>query len=59
MGRRIDADACFGINEAGLVMAAFLASAQFGRCPVGYLKCNKSRDLIALDHASMYPDLPV
>ncbi|GAA3127198.1 hypothetical protein [Streptosporangium carneum] len=58
VGRRVDVDACFGINEAGLVMATFLASAQFGRCPIGYLKCNKRRDLIALDRASVYPDLP-
>ncbi|MEV4800781.1 hypothetical protein AB0K18_12275 [Nonomuraea sp. NPDC049421] len=58
LGRRTDVDACFGINEAGLVMATFLASAQFGRCPIGYLKCNKSRDFISLDKASMFPDLP-
>lgn len=58
IGRRVDVDACFGINEAGLVMATFLASAQFGRCPIGYLKCNKSRDFIALDQASAYPHLP-
>ncbi|MGJ6969439.1 hypothetical protein ACSDR0_46895 [Streptosporangium sp. G11] len=58
VGRRVDVDACFGINEAGLVMATFLASAQFGRCPIGYLKCNKSRDFITLDRSSMYPDLP-
>ncbi len=57
IGRRIDVDACFGINEAGLVMATFLASAQFGRCPIGYLKCNKSRDFITLDRASVYPEL--
>ncbi|MGP3964500.1 hypothetical protein ACTWPT_51930 [Nonomuraea sp. 3N208] len=58
VGRRLDVDACFGINEAGLVMATFLASAQFGRCPIGYLKCNKSRDFIELDQASMCPHLP-
>ncbi|MEV6426534.1 hypothetical protein [Nocardia sp. NPDC051463] len=58
LGRRLDADACFGINEAGLVMATFLASAQFSRCPIGYLKCNKSRDDITLDSASVYPQLP-
>ncbi|MFD0364960.1 hypothetical protein ACFQZZ_26280 [Nocardia sp. GCM10030253] len=58
LGRRLDADACFGINEAGLVMATFLASAQFSRCPIGYLKCNKSRDDITLDPASIYPRLP-
>ncbi|GAA5046724.1 hypothetical protein GCM10023259_020840 [Thermocatellispora tengchongensis] len=60
VGRRIDVDACFGINEAGLVMATFLASAAFGRCPIGYLKCNKGRDrdFISLDRASLYPDLP-
>jgi hypothetical protein len=58
IGRRSDVDACFGINEAGLVMATFLASAQFGRCPIGYFKCNKSREFIALDKASVYPELP-
>ncbi len=58
VGRRVDVDACFGINEAGLVMATFLASAQFGRCPIGYLRCNKSRDFITLDRSSTYPDLP-
>lgn len=57
LGRRLDADACFGINEAGLVMATFLASVQFGRCPIGYLKCIKNRDEIALDAASSYPTL--
>jgi hypothetical protein len=57
IGRRVDVDACFGINEAGLVMATFLASAQFGRCPIGYLKCSKGRDSIALDRASVYPVL--
>jgi hypothetical protein len=55
LGRRLDVDVCFGINEAGLVMATFLASAQFGRCPIGYLKCNKVRDDIALDANSFYP----
>lgn len=55
LGRRIDVDICFGINEAGLVMATFLASAQFGRCAIGYLKCNKVRDDIALAAESFYP----
>ncbi|MGW4799255.1 hypothetical protein ACWEPC_43245 [Nonomuraea sp. NPDC004297] len=58
LGRRTDVDACFGINEAGLAMATFLASAQFGRCPIGYLKCNKSREFISLDQASIFPELP-
>ncbi|MFI6184310.1 hypothetical protein ACIA8R_52895 [Nonomuraea sp. NPDC051191] len=58
LGHRTDVDACFGINEAGLVMATFLASAQFGRCPIGYLKCNKSREFISLDRASIFPELP-
>jgi hypothetical protein len=56
LGRYLDADICFGINEAGLVMATFLASAQFGRCAVGYLRCKKVRDDLALDDASFYPD---
>jgi transcriptional regulator with XRE-family HTH domain len=55
LGWRLEADACFGINEAGLVMATFLASAVFGRCPVGYFKCQKTRDEISLDDASFYP----
>ncbi len=55
LGQRLDVDICFGINEAGLVMATFLASAQFSRCPIGYLKCNKVRDEITLNEASFYP----
>lgn len=58
LGRRLEADICFGINEAGLVMATFLASAQFGRCPIGYLKCVKSRDGVDLAEASFYPNAP-
>jgi hypothetical protein len=55
LGRRLDVDICFGINEAGLVMATFLASAQFARCAIGYLKCNKVRDDLALNADSFYP----
>jgi transcriptional regulator with XRE-family HTH domain len=55
LGRRLDVDICFGVNEAGLVMATFLSSAQFGRCAIGYLKCNKIRDDIALNKDSYYP----
>jgi transcriptional regulator with XRE-family HTH domain len=58
LGQRLDADVCFGINEAGLVMSTFLASAQFGRCPIGYLKCVKVRDDITLDPQSFYPNAP-
>jgi len=57
LGHRLDAHACLGINEAEVVMATFLASAQFGRCPVGYLKCVKVRDGITLDGASFLPDV--
>jgi hypothetical protein len=57
LGRRLDVDICFGINEAGLVMATFLASAQFSRCPIGYLRCNKVRDQIGLDSASFFPQV--
>jgi hypothetical protein len=56
LGRRLDVDICFGINEAGLVMATFLASAQFARCAIGYLRCNKIRDEIALAPQSFYPE---
>ena len=55
LGRRLDVDICFGVNEAGLVMATFLASAQFERCSIGYLKCVKVRDDIALHADSCYP----
>jgi transcriptional regulator with XRE-family HTH domain len=55
LGRRLDADICFGVNEAGLVMATFLASARFSRCAVGYLRCNKIRDGIEVDKDSFFP----
>jgi transcriptional regulator with XRE-family HTH domain len=56
LGRRLDVDICFGINEAGLVMATFLASSRFSRCPIGYLRCNKVRHGINLDSGSFYPE---
>jgi transcriptional regulator with XRE-family HTH domain len=56
LGKRLDADICFGINEAGLVMATFLASTRFPRCPIGYLRCNKVSDGVELDDASFFPD---
>lgn len=56
VGKRLDADICFGINEAGLAMATFLASSRFSRCPIGYLRCNKVRDGIELDANSFYPE---
>jgi hypothetical protein len=55
LGQRLDADVCFGINEAGLVMATFLASAQFGRCPIGYLKCLKPATILALTSGRFTP----
>jgi hypothetical protein len=38
-GWRINADACIGINDAGLVMATFLGSAVLERPKLGYLRC--------------------
>ncbi|NUS94162.1 MAG: hypothetical protein HOQ36_17455 [Nocardia sp.] len=55
IGRRLDVDICFGVNEAGLVMASFLASRTFSRCKIGYLRCNKVRDGIDLDDATFFP----
>ena len=55
LGRRLEADICFGVNEAGLVMATFLASARFSRCSIGYLRCNKVHDGIELDEHSFFP----
>jgi hypothetical protein len=57
LGRRLDVDVCFGVNEAGLVMATFLASSRFSRCSIGYLRCNKVRDGIELDDGSFYPEV--
>jgi len=56
VGRRLDVDICFGVNEAGLVMATFLSSARFSRCAIGYLRCNKVRDGIDLDEMSFFPE---
>ncbi|WP_143060592.1 hypothetical protein [Amycolatopsis tolypomycina] len=56
LGRRLDADICVGINEAGLVMATFLASAQFNRCAIGYLRCNRVRNEITFAAESHYPE---
>ncbi|WP_280351666.1 hypothetical protein [Nocardia abscessus] len=56
VGRRLDVDLCFGVNEAGLVMATFLASSRFSRCRIGYLRCNKVRDGIDLDESSYFPE---
>lgn len=55
LGWRLEVDICFGVNEAGLVMATFLASSRFSRCKIGYLRCNKTRDGIGLDDASFFP----
>jgi hypothetical protein len=55
LGRYLDVDICVGVNEAGLVMATFLASAQFGRCSIGYLRCKKVRDDLTLSGDSFYP----
>jgi hypothetical protein len=57
VGRRLDVDICFGVNEAGLVIATFLASAQFSRCAIGYLRCDKVRDSVTLAPTSHYPDV--
>ncbi|BFU47462.1 hypothetical protein KRMM14A1004_56990 [Krasilnikovia sp. MM14-A1004] len=56
LGRRLDAHICFGVNEAGLVMATFLASAQFNRCAIGYLRCNRVRNEITFGAESHYPE---
>ena len=55
LGKRLDVDLCFGVNEAGLVMATFLASHRLSRCPIGYLRCNKIRGGIELAEESFYP----
>lgn len=49
-------DICFGVNEAGLVMATFLASAQFNRCSIGYLKCNRAKNEITFSRDSHFPE---
>ncbi|WP_406267919.1 hypothetical protein OH799_23290 [Nocardia sp. NBC_00881] len=56
IGKRLDVDVCFGVNDAGLVMATFLASSRFSRCKIGYLRCSKIRDGLDLDVASYFPE---
>ncbi|MDR7324420.1 MULTISPECIES: hypothetical protein [Catenuloplanes] len=56
LGRRLNADICFGINEAGLVMATFLASAQFNRSAIGYLRCHRVKNEVTFTKESHYPE---
>ncbi len=49
---------CVLRHQRGLVMATFLSSAVFGRCPVGYFKRQKTRDEISLDDAPRLPIRP-
>ena len=54
-GYRIEVDACFGINDAGLVMGTFLNSKMLGRKPLGYVKCGRKAE--PLPEESFFPPL--
>lgn len=57
-GRRHYFDACFGINDAGLVMATFLNSSVLGRVKIGYIryKGNRNGRMVSYDD-SFFPAL--
>lgn len=57
-GARIHFDACFGINDAGLVMATFLNIPVMGRVKIGYIRYKglKEGEIIS-DDDSFFPGL--
>jgi hypothetical protein len=57
-GFTINVDGCFGINDAGLVIATFLNGNIFGRKNVGYIKCGLTGGVIKIFDESIYPPLP-
>jgi hypothetical protein len=61
-GTSLDIDACFGINDAGLVMATFLNSSVMERTKIGYIRHKRSERaaggrIISKDN-SFFPKLP-
>jgi len=57
-GQRLPVDACFGINEAGLVIATFLSSAILDRVKLGYVKCEGTQKGTRILADSLFPRLP-
>ncbi len=57
LGSRLGVDACFGINDAGLVMATFINSAILDRVRLGHLKCGKAGGETVLLDDSIFPPL--
>lgn len=58
MGIRLTVDACFGINDAGLVMATFINSAALNRVKLGYVKCGGKGMEKQIVEGSIFPALP-
>ncbi len=57
-GFRIPIDACFGINDAGLVIATFLNSNVMDRAKIGYIRYKGSKEgQIVSDEGSFFPGL--
>ncbi|MFN0074009.1 MAG: toll/interleukin-1 receptor domain-containing protein [Chloroflexota bacterium] len=56
-GSRVLVNACFGINEAGLVMATFINSSTLGNVPLGHIRCGRVQANTVLLEESYYPNL--
>ncbi len=57
-GTRLGVDACIGINDAGLVMATFLASRALDNTKVGYVRSKGSpQGRIVVEDACLFPEL--
>jgi len=58
-GKFFDFDACFGINDAGLVMATFFNAASLGRKKIGNIRHRwKSGRRVIENDTSFFPKLP-
>lgn len=57
-GYHLPVNACFGINDAGLVMATFLNASELNRVKLGYIKCERSVEKKIIKDDSFFPALP-
>ncbi len=53
-----DVNACFGINDAGLVIATFLNYTVLHRVKIGYIKCKRSYEKTIIRRDCLFPKLP-
>lgn len=57
-GYTLSVNACFGNNDAGLVMATFLNASEMSRVKIGYTKCERSIEgMIIKEDESFFPEL--